>query len=109
MEKKNFLLEDDLGVSIFDVLQNLTPKNGDNEVGFGAKQVKSGDWGFKSFERQDQMGKEGADVLDDKTLIIADPGDIMENAIFLLPVLLLPTVKDEGHLVYTQLSNAVRN
>ena len=67
-------------------LQNRTPKNGDIEVGFGAKQLTKGDWGNKSLERQDQIGKEWLlelVTLDDNTLNIADPGDKIEEAIFL--------------------------
>ena len=37
------LLEVDFGVSIVVELQNRTPKNGDIEVGFGAKQLTKGD------------------------------------------------------------------
>jgi len=33
----------DFGVSIVVELQNLTPKNGDNDVGFAAKQLTRGD------------------------------------------------------------------
>jgi hypothetical protein len=79
------LLEVDFGVSIVVELQNRTPKNGDIEVGFGAKQLTKGDWGKKSLERQDQMGKEWLlelVTLDDNTLNIADPGDKIEEAIF---------------------------
>lgn len=36
-------LEVDFGVSIVVELQNRTPKNGDIEVGFGAKQLTKGD------------------------------------------------------------------
>ena len=57
-KKVGDLLEVDFGVSIVVELQNRTPKNGDIEVGFGAKQLTKGDWGNKSLERHDQMGKE---------------------------------------------------
>ena len=42
-KKVGDLLEVDFGVSIVVELQNRTPKNGDIEVGFGAKQLTKGD------------------------------------------------------------------
>ena len=98
VKKVGDLLEVDFGVSIVVKLQNRTPKNGDIEVGFGAKQLTKGDWGKKSLERQDQMGKEWLlelVTLDDNTLNIADPGDKIEEAIFFKSQsLLLPAEKN---------------
>ena len=92
-------------------LQNRTPKNGDIEVGFGAKQLTKGDWGNKSLERHDQMGKEWLFelvTLDDNNLNIADPGDKIEEAIFFKSQsLLLPAEKRSWRPLgstYSQLS-----
>ena len=92
-------------------LQNRTPKNGDIEVGFGAKQLTKGDWGKKSLERHDQMGKEWLFelvTLDDNNLNIADPGDKIEEAIFFKSQsLLLPAEKRSWRPLgstYSQLS-----
>ena len=110
-KKVGDLLGVDFGVSIVVELQNRTPKNGDIEVGFGAKQLTKGDWGNKLLERHDQMGKEWLlelVTLDDNTLNIADPGDKIEEAIFFKSQsLLLPAEKRRWRPLgstYSQLS-----
>jgi hypothetical protein len=67
----------ELGIS---VLQNLTPSNGDMEVGLAVVNNGIGEREeILSFSRQDHIGTDAA--LDDKIRNIVDPGDSKDEAI----------------------------